>query len=148
MARILIVVDDVATASAFAAIFRSGGEHEVTEAHSGTEAIAAYERIRPDLVLLDARPPDMAGLDLLPTRLEDDPVVIMVVAHGHSAMAEGALHHGRVPRSLAEMEKAHIGRTLKANAHNRTHAAKELGISRATLIKKIKEYGLPDKPRS
>jgi two-component system response regulator HydG len=55
-------------------------------------------------------------------------------------------HH--VPRSLAEVEKAHIDRTLKANAHNRTHAAKELGISRATLIKKIKEYNLLDKPRS
>ena len=45
------------------------------------------------------------------------------------------------------MEKAHIDRTLKANAHNRTHAAKELGISRATLIKKIREYELAEKPR-
>jgi transcriptional regulator with PAS, ATPase and Fis domain len=51
-----------------------------------------------------------------------------------------------VPRSLAEVEKAHIDRTLKANGHNRTHAARELGISRATLIKKIKEYNLLDKP--
>ena len=47
-----------------------------------------------------------------------------------------------VPRSMAEMERAHIERTLRAHNANRTHAAKELGISRATLIKKIKEYGL------
>ena len=41
-----------------------------------------------------------------------------------------------------EMESAHIDRTLRANNLNRTHASRELGISRATLIKKIKQYGL------
>jgi transcriptional regulator with PAS, ATPase and Fis domain len=45
------------------------------------------------------------------------------------------------------VEKAHIDRTLKANHHNRTHSARELGISRATLIKKIREYNLAEKPR-
>jgi two-component system response regulator HydG len=59
--------------------------------------------------------------------------------------ASGAdvVHHE--PKSLAEVEKAHIHRTLKAHNHNRTHAARELGISRATLIKKIRDYQLPDK---
>jgi two-component system, NtrC family, response regulator AtoC len=51
-----------------------------------------------------------------------------------------------VPRSLAEVERAHIERTLRAHAANRTRAARELGISRATLIKKIREFGLGDKP--
>jgi len=61
--------------------------------------------------------------------------------------ASGAEVAHHVPRSLAEVEKAHIDRTLKANRHNRTHAARELGISRATLIKKIREYELTEKPR-
>jgi transcriptional regulator with PAS, ATPase and Fis domain len=47
-------------------------------------------------------------------------------------------HH--VPRSLDDVERAHIERTLRAHKGNRTHAATELGISRATLIKKIKQY--------
>jgi transcriptional regulator with PAS, ATPase and Fis domain len=46
------------------------------------------------------------------------------------------------PRTIMEVERAHIHRTLRAHDLNRTHAARELGISRATLIKKIKEYGL------
>lgn len=46
------------------------------------------------------------------------------------------------PRTLMDVERAHIHRTLHAHKLNRTHAARELGISRATLIKKIKEYGL------
>ncbi len=46
------------------------------------------------------------------------------------------------PRTLVDVERAHIHRTLHAHQLNRTHAARELGISRATLIKKIKQYGL------
>ncbi len=49
-------------------------------------------------------------------------------------------HH--VPKSLEEVERTHIERTLRAHAGNRTHTARELGISRATLIKKIKVFGL------
>jgi DNA-binding NtrC family response regulator len=54
-------------------------------------------------------------------------------------------HH--VARTLSEVERAHIERTLRAHNANRTHAARELGISRATLIKKIKEYGLTPRAR-
>ena len=52
----------------------------------------------------------------------------------------GVEHH--VPKSLEEVERAHIERTLRAHSGNRTHTARELGISRATLIKKIKVFGL------
>jgi DNA-binding NtrC family response regulator len=50
--------------------------------------------------------------------------------------------HDHTPRTITDVERAHIHRTLRAHNSNRTHAARELGISRATLIKKIKEYGL------
>ena len=39
-------------------------------------------------------------------------------------------------------ERAEIARALKEHRHNRTHAAMALGISRRTLLNKIKEYGL------
>ncbi|MGH7689443.1 MAG: sigma 54-interacting transcriptional regulator, partial [Gemmatimonadaceae bacterium] len=52
-------------------------------------------------------------------------------------------HH--VPRTLVEVERQHISRTLRAHDGNRTRAAKELGISRATLIKKIKMYGVEER---
>ena len=44
------------------------------------------------------------------------------------------------PLSLDDLERQHIDRTLKHHAGNRTRAAAELGISRATLINKIKRY--------
>jgi DNA-binding NtrC family response regulator len=44
--------------------------------------------------------------------------------------------------SLAEVERQQIERALRFHGGNRTRAAQELGISRATLINKIKSYGL------
>ena len=46
------------------------------------------------------------------------------------------------PLSLDDLERQHIDRTLKHHGGNRTRAAAELGISRATLINKIKRYNL------
>ncbi len=57
----------------------------------------------------------------------------------HDLQGSDVVH---TPRTLTDVERAHIHRTLRAHKLNRTHAARELGISRATLIKKIKEYGL------
>jgi two-component system response regulator HydG len=47
-----------------------------------------------------------------------------------------------VGKSLKEMEKAMILRTLEEAGGNRTHAAEILGISRRTLQLKLKEYGI------
>jgi len=45
-------------------------------------------------------------------------------------------------QTLAEVERQQIERALKFHGGNRTRAAQELGISRATLINKIKAYAL------
>jgi len=45
-------------------------------------------------------------------------------------------------RSLKEVEKEMILRTLEETGGNRTHAANILGISRRTLQLKLKEYGI------
>jgi DNA-binding NtrC family response regulator len=54
----------------------------------------------------------------------------------------------QIPKTLIEMERAHIHRTLRAHNLNRTQAARALGISRATLVKKIKQFGLIFRPGS
>jgi two-component system response regulator HydG len=54
----------------------------------------------------------------------------------------GAGDKRHLAQTLAEVERAHIVKTLRFHGGNRTRAAQELGISRATLINKIKAYGL------
>ena len=46
------------------------------------------------------------------------------------------------PEPLEEVERRHIHRVLLHHDGNRTRAARDLGIARATLINKIKAYGL------
>jgi transcriptional regulator with PAS, ATPase and Fis domain len=48
------------------------------------------------------------------------------------------------PMSIEELERLHIDRTLRFHGGNRTRAARELRISRATLINKIKRYNITD----
>ncbi|HXQ28833.1 MAG TPA: sigma-54 dependent transcriptional regulator [Gemmatimonadales bacterium] len=66
------------------------------------------------------------------------------VEHLPADLRKGAQASERrhVPQALADVERHHIERTLRAHGSNRTRAAQELGISRATLINKIKGYGL------
>ena len=51
---------------------------------------------------------------------------------------------GAPPLSIDEAEKNLIAKALKATNGNRTLAAKQLGISRRTLHRKLNEYGLHD----
>jgi two-component system response regulator AtoC len=46
------------------------------------------------------------------------------------------------PSSMNEMERQTIARALAKWNGNRTKAAQDLGISRRTIINKIKRYGL------
>ncbi|MEK6688850.1 MAG: helix-turn-helix domain-containing protein, partial [Gemmatimonadota bacterium] len=48
------------------------------------------------------------------------------------------------PMSLEDVEKRQIEAALRYHGGNRTRAAKELKISRATLINKIKRYALTE----
>ncbi len=80
----------------------------------------------------------------------------LLVAHGAPAVkvehlpseVRNAWEAGDVlaPKTLLEVERAHIHRMLRAQNLNRTKTAKVLGISRATLVKKIKQFGLMFQP--
>jgi DNA-binding NtrC family response regulator len=47
--------------------------------------------------------------------------------------------------SLADVEREHIVRVLRLHGDNTTAAARQLGISRTTLWRKLREYGIPRK---
>ncbi|NOT07925.1 MAG: sigma-54-dependent Fis family transcriptional regulator [Gemmatimonadales bacterium] len=79
----------------------------------------------------------------------------MVVARGQIAIGvehlpgefrarPGIGDRRHTPMSIEDLEHQHIERTLRYHGGNRTRAAKELGISRATLINKIKLYGITE----
>lgn len=78
--------------------------------------------------LLQARGEAMVGVEHLPAEFRARP---------------GPFDRRHTPLTMDEVERMHIERTLKHHSGNRTRAAQELGISRATLIAKIKRYAIP-----
>lgn len=76
----------------------------------------------------------------------DDLVLSRLTTAGDTEI--GAVHdsenlsHGYTPTSLADVERAHILRTLQATAWNKSKTATILGIERSTLDRKIRRYGL------
>ena len=64
MARILVVEDDRDLNTAYQMILKKAG-HTVASALNGQEALAAVDKFKPDLILLDLLMPIMGGLEFL-----------------------------------------------------------------------------------
>ena len=93
MATVLVIDDMPEVAAVMGAFFERAG-HQVVRVHSGEDGIAAFQRTRPDLVLLDLQLPDMSGFDVLARIKEYEPVVIMITGHGDIPLAVQALKEG------------------------------------------------------
>ena len=65
--RVLVVEDDAAIARVLELELGEAG-YRVEVAPAGADGLAAMERERPDLVVLDVRLPDMDGLSRVPAR--------------------------------------------------------------------------------
>ncbi|NNG15989.1 MAG: sigma-54-dependent Fis family transcriptional regulator [Gemmatimonadales bacterium] len=79
--------------------------------------------------------------------------LMLAIERGHETIEVGDLagelrarsgfgDRRHTPMTLDELEKIQIERTLRTHSGNRTRSARELGISRATLINKIKRYNI------
>lgn len=73
MARILLVDDAGYMRRLIGLITTKGGHEIVGEAENGQDAIELYEKVKPDLVIMDILMPDMNGLEALKKIRELDP---------------------------------------------------------------------------
>jgi two-component system chemotaxis response regulator CheY len=71
MKKVLIVDDSAFTRSIHNQIITSAG-YQTLEAASGAEAVATFEKEKPDLVVMDLLMPDMDGMDAVRKILEID----------------------------------------------------------------------------
>ena len=224
MADSVLLIDHDADELRTVGDYFDGIGYAVERAGAAEAGLEAFDRLGPDVVILDRHLPDLDGLDVLERLRSREGAVILLtdqgdIATGARAMQLGAEHvvakpvdlnhlaavTARVcdkvrlmrqnvllrealeqllstprpgkareiwkavehlpadlrrgggggdggggggggrrhqPQALAEVQRVHIEKTLRFHGGNRTRAAKELGISRATLINKIKAYGL------
>ncbi len=79
--RVMIVDDAVVVRGLLSRWLTDAGGIEVASTHrTGAEAVAAIDRIRPDVILLDIEMPDMDGITALPLLLDRQPMTTVIVA--------------------------------------------------------------------
>jgi CheY-like chemotaxis protein len=96
MARKILVVDDEPAVCHVLKDFLESRGYGVAVAYNGPEALEAYEKERPDVVLLDIRMPGMDGMEVLRRLKAFDPraSIIMVTAVHEEDIAKEALAQG------------------------------------------------------
>lgn len=107
-ARILVVDDEEPIRTLLAFPLRRDG-HDVVTAASGAEALAEFDRVRPDLVLLDVMLPGIDGFEVCRRLRERSPVpIIMLSARGEeidrvAGLESGADDYVTKPFSVREL---------------------------------------------
>ena len=147
MIRILIVEDDFMVAKVHAGFVRQApGFAVVGVAHTGADALAEAERLRPDLVLLDIHLPDISGLDLLQRLREAQPDLDALVISAarevdtvRRALRGGIVHYLMKPFSGEDLKERleHYRKTYHSLAESEGEAEQEdvnqvFGIKRAS----------------
>jgi len=98
--RVLVADDEPHVRQIVSAIVRALGAQVVAEAADGEQAVAFFERLRPEVVILDINMPHMRGDEALSRILAIDPgtVAIMMTAQDtidmvHECLDRGARHY-------------------------------------------------------
>ncbi|GHB80469.1 hypothetical protein GCM10010306_088400 [Streptomyces umbrinus] len=97
MVRVLVVDDEALIRTGFWHILDSADGIEVVAAVSGGQAVSTARELRPKVVLLDIRMPDMDGLTVLAElrHLPDPPVVAMLTTFDMDEYVTTAPRSGR-----------------------------------------------------
>lgn len=111
---ILLVDDEPHIRKFVALILKQLGNPSVIEAGNGEEAIAAYQRERPALVLLDVNMPKMGGIETLKQlkAIDSNCVVIMLTSVANRQTIEEALEHGAANYIRKDTPKEEIAKAL------------------------------------
>lgn len=119
---VLVVDDDPRILNATDALLKRFAEHYrvVGLAANGRAAAEAYNKLRPDVVLMDLEMPTMSGLEAATVILRRDPTARIVVVSAHSGLewVVPALRIGAVGYVLKGAEPKRLLRALDAAMHD------------------------------
>lgn len=113
----LLIVDDVLFMRVnLRSIVEKFGYEVVGEAADGHEAIAKYQYLNPDAVLLDITMPEMDGVDCLQAikKMDSSAKVIMVSAMGQGAFIKQCFKHGAEYFICKPFEEEKLKKVLNA----------------------------------
>ncbi|MGH3375673.1 MAG: response regulator [Actinoallomurus sp.] len=114
-------------------------------ARTGREAIEAVERLRPHVVLLDLRLPDMLGPEVVRGMLQHDPtvkIVLFTAYPDHASRAE-ALAAGACGIMVKDTERSDLVDVIRRVINGEQVLSDDLsGDTKALVDRKLREHGL------
>ena len=95
MATVLVIDDDPSVRSALRRILKLQS-HRVVEAENGSEGLQKYQRVQPELVILDVMMPVKDGFDTIQELLASCPWARVVAITGNQPFLEACRELGAV----------------------------------------------------
>ncbi|MGD0167349.1 MAG: response regulator transcription factor [Gaiellaceae bacterium] len=119
----LVADDHPAVVRAVSEVLIAGGIEIAAQARDGEEALAAIERVRPSVALLDLRMPRMSGIEVARrcVRSTPDTRVILYTAYSEQALLTEALDAGARGFVSKEAPLTEIVRAVQLVAEGRTY---------------------------
>ncbi|WP_327270884.1 response regulator transcription factor [Streptomyces sp. NBC_01224] len=122
MIRVLVVDDEALIRMGFTHILNTVDDIEVVAAVPGGQAVSTVRELRPDIVLLDIRMPDVDGLTILANlrRIPDPPVVAMLTTFDTDEYVATALRSGAAGFLLKDTDPEHLPHLVRTLADGGT----------------------------
>jgi DNA-binding NarL/FixJ family response regulator len=114
--RILTVDDHPLLREGIAAVLGSQEDMTVVaQACNGREAVEAFQRVRPDVTLMDLRMPDMSGIEAISVIRSEfpDARIIVLTTYAGDAQAAAALKAGAAGYLLKSMVRKDLLETIR-----------------------------------
>ena len=93
--KVLVVDDHAIVRDGLTRLLESDGDHQVTQAVDGRQALGLSRTLRPDLIILDLNLPGLGGLELLRRLVQSGAGKILVLSmHAEPLYARRALEAG------------------------------------------------------
>lgn len=146
MIRVLVVDDEALIRMGFTHILNTVDDIEVVAAVPGGQAVSTVRELRPDIVLLDIRMPDVDGLTILANlrRIPDPPVVAMLTTFDTDEYVATALRSGAAGFLLKDTDPEHLPHLVRTLADGGTVLSSK--ITR-TVVDAYLDKGMHEPPR-
>jgi two-component system nitrate/nitrite response regulator NarL len=134
--RVLIIDDHALFRVGLQGLLEQRGIEVADAVASGIEGIQRVEELRPDIVLLDLRMPDMGGLEVLQKLREKEPAipVVMLTTSNDEADLIKSLRSGAQGYLLKDMEPDELVGALRDIENGKNVVAQDLTDALARMV--------------
>src|SRR5690349_4515769 len=134
---VLLIDDDVDVLRSIGNYFERLG-YEVTRELSGEAGLATFDRLRPEVVILDLRLPGMDGMEVLEDLRQRDAAVILLTGESDIATAVRAMQLGAENFLTKPVDMEHLAAATARVADK----ARLRRVNEALLVQSSPDHGL------